>query len=214
MPDTDSDTLVQWPLAPRPVIVSGQIKAYYGHIRDATVPRSLWIIACRSRKPPWFPNLICQSFCPCRLPYPGEAVSSLLNGKAFASYAQARPSRDPHNPKPCGYVTGPQSSLHATVRAIARPASVGTFTTELSRSRLPASRVSYNYVRVPSPRWDPHPLATQPYGLQAQSHIIAFLAPPARRSPRNRQFPQLQSFGKPLPSHRHLRQGVENNGRS
>jgi hypothetical protein len=40
-----------------------------------------------------FPNLLCPSFCSCRLPYPGEAASSLLNGKAFAHYAEARPSR-------------------------------------------------------------------------------------------------------------------------
>ncbi len=39
--NADSDTLVQWPLAPRPVIVSGQIIAYYDHIRDAAAPARL-----------------------------------------------------------------------------------------------------------------------------------------------------------------------------
>ncbi|MDB6066117.1 MAG: hypothetical protein JWR26_2325 [Pedosphaera sp.] len=44
MPDTGSDPPVQWPLAPRPVIVSGRIKAYYGHIRVAAAPAGLVVL--------------------------------------------------------------------------------------------------------------------------------------------------------------------------
>jgi hypothetical protein len=60
--NTDSDALVQWPLAPQPVIVSGQIIAYYDHIRDAAAPTRLMDYSLAVLGPPRFPNLICLSF--------------------------------------------------------------------------------------------------------------------------------------------------------
>ena len=62
MLNTDSDALVQWPLAPRPVIVSGQIVAYYDHIRDAAAPARLLYLYLAVLGPPRFPNFICLSF--------------------------------------------------------------------------------------------------------------------------------------------------------
>lgn len=54
--------LVQWPLAPRPVILSEQLFAYYGHIRDSGVPLRLMDYARRVLEPQRFPNLLRESF--------------------------------------------------------------------------------------------------------------------------------------------------------
>ena len=67
--------LVQWPLAPPPVILSGCLIAYYGHIRVSDAPPRLIIYSVASKgtalKRQSFPNLLCLSFDTCRLPYPG-----------------------------------------------------------------------------------------------------------------------------------------------
>ena len=67
---------VQRPLARRRVILSRRVGAYYGLIRASdTAPGGLWsspaglCLAAAGQKVPAF---ICESFCPCHLPYPGR----------------------------------------------------------------------------------------------------------------------------------------------
>ena len=70
-PNADSESLVQWPLAPRPVLLSSRLNAYYGHIRDSGAPPRLMDSSATLLKRQRFPNLLCLSFGMCRLPYPG-----------------------------------------------------------------------------------------------------------------------------------------------
>ena len=67
----------QRPLARQRVIVSRRVVAYYGLIRDTGPLRSTFAVVARSlryrAKAQCVPTLLCASFAPCRLPYPGGA---------------------------------------------------------------------------------------------------------------------------------------------
>jgi len=66
---------VQRPLARQRVILSRRVDAYYGLIRGSRpLPTTYYSSSsglCLAAKAWRFPALICLSFCPCRLPYPG-----------------------------------------------------------------------------------------------------------------------------------------------
>jgi len=67
---------VQRPLARRRVILSRRVIAYYGLIRASdAAPIGLWfspIGLCLTAAGQKVPDLSCESFCSCRLPYPGR----------------------------------------------------------------------------------------------------------------------------------------------
>jgi hypothetical protein len=67
---------VQRPLARRRVILSHQVMAYYGLIRGSGPLPPISLVGytaglCPRARAQSFPTLLCVSFLPCRLPYPG-----------------------------------------------------------------------------------------------------------------------------------------------
>jgi len=110
---------------------------------------------CRQAKAQSFPNLLCVSLLPCRLPYPdgpsgpdGWAHPLAL---AFALFERARHPRCSTQAGSCMvFLSGLQSSLYATARQLARPTPARTFTSELSSHESPHWNVGYNYAGKPS----------------------------------------------------------------
>ena len=72
---SDANTPVQWPLAPQPVVLSGRLLAYYGHIRASASLQAAYELCplglALSRQRQRVPNLLCQSLRPCHRPYSG-----------------------------------------------------------------------------------------------------------------------------------------------
>ena len=151
-----SGNLVQRPLAPQRVILSRRIVAYYGLIRGSGALRPI----SRQRRlygqyraskasSQSVPALLCASFQPCRLPYPGGrrvfdcsqslrcGLRPVCRGSASASFL-ATGLRE-------GAFSGLQSSLYAAARSVAGPAPVRALTSELSSHESPHWYVRYNY---------------------------------------------------------------------
>jgi hypothetical protein len=84
VPNTDSDALVQWPLAPPAVMLSASLIAYYGHIRASAPLRQLYVLMadglCATQKVPTF---ICQSLMTCRRPYSDGSRESPTNPNSW-----------------------------------------------------------------------------------------------------------------------------------
>jgi hypothetical protein len=136
----------QRPLARRRVMLSRQVIAYYDLIRGpAALPPisfSLYGGSLPAAKPQRFPAFLCVSFRPCRLPYPagrrGFATVPIPSALAFAQHRQARhPALSTQPVSAWSTLSGLQSSLHAAARAVASPAPVRTFTSELSSHESP-----------------------------------------------------------------------------
>ena len=88
------------------------------------------------------PNLICVSFFPCRLPYPGGPDGGVtVRSPSVIAFAQFRKARRPPRSAPvgsrAGFFSGLQSSLYATARKVARPSPTRAFTFELSSQESP-----------------------------------------------------------------------------
>ena len=79
VPDAESDTLAQWPLAPPAVVLSASLVAYYGHIRASGCHRRFRFLCRRLRDSQKFPNLLCQSLIPCRRPYSGGSRAPMTS---------------------------------------------------------------------------------------------------------------------------------------
>ena len=149
-PSSYCDTPVQRPLAPRRVLLSRRLFAYYGLIRASAIlpsayllrPAGLFPLSVGMPEGPHFPLRVC-SFVPPSVPRRTSRLHSAVAWPrilTFALFVQARP---PHCPA-CwfsrGRVTRLQSSLYAAARRIARPSPARTFTFELTPPESPHRR--------------------------------------------------------------------------
>ena len=148
---------VQRPLALHRVMLSPQVIAYYGLIRDSRPFRCLIFFVQRifalrpsmgwRRELPQFAPHICSivpSLGPRRSKRLHMAVSSPFT-LAFALLTEAQLTHLRHAGLHLSGVTRLQSSFYATARWIARPSPARTFTFELSPPGSPQNGVEYNY---------------------------------------------------------------------
>lgn len=138
-----SSLSVQRSLARRRVILSRQVIAYYDLIRGSG-PLPPISDLCRytaglrrKAKAHSVPNLLCASFLPCRLPYPGGRAVSDCSQSARTGLRHVRSGSAPAIPTQKSVhawltISRQQSSLHATARKFARPTPTRAFTFELS----------------------------------------------------------------------------------
>jgi hypothetical protein len=96
LPSSDANLPVQRSLAPQPVLLSGQISAYYDLIRASRSHRTIYELFIRPSPLGLFwagtekvPNLSCLSVTPCRLLYPGSWMTAL--GCCFIIHASLPP---------------------------------------------------------------------------------------------------------------------------
>ena len=175
-------TPVQRPLAHRCVMLSLQVTAYYGLIRDCPVLQCLiffvhWFFALRprlgwSRQVPQFAPRICNTMPPSvprRLHRMHMVVSSPMI-IAFAIFVLAQQPLPTYAGSHAGWVTRLQSSLYATAWCLASPTPARAFTIKLPPNGSPQSDVDYNYTaynQLPQP--DFHRQDTRPYGLRTET---------------------------------------------
>ena len=173
---------VQRPLAPRRVLLSRWIIAYYGLIRDsrsscrlicfvqqdfALRPRMGW----QRELPQFNPHVF--STMPPPVPRRPDRLHLTVTSPvalAFAFFAEARLALSPtHVGSNVGRVTRLQSSLNAAAWRIACPSPKRTFTSELSPPESPQKGVGYNYAGKQSiPAVGLPPTDTRPYGLRTK----------------------------------------------
>ncbi len=129
---SDHDRGSSGPWLPRPVLLSGQFIAYYGHICASCDHPTAYGLFRRAAGPPFLPAsrrgspiYSASPFTPCRRPYPGGPSDC------------ARRPHYPTTPDQVGSVTRLQRWLHATAWSVAGPAPARTFTTELAWAGSP-----------------------------------------------------------------------------
>jgi len=145
---SDQSTPVQRPLAPRWVVLSHRILAYYGLIRHSRSLRSIYglirtVFARRSclgwsRELPQF-NLCDFPCVPPSVPRWAQWLRAVVASplvRVFAVSVAARHPHPAHADSHASRVTRLQSSLNATARKVACPSSARTFTSELSPPRV------------------------------------------------------------------------------
>ena len=79
VPNAQSGTPVQWPLAQPAVVLSASFVAYYGHIRASGCYHRFGFLCRRLRNSQKFPNLLRQGVLPCRRPYSGGSRAPLIS---------------------------------------------------------------------------------------------------------------------------------------
>ena len=89
-----------------------------------------------------FPTLLCVSFAPCRLPYPGgsgglDCCSSARGGLRPSVKGSAPATSHAEVGSRVAAISRLQSSLYAAARSVARPSPTRTFTFELSSHESP-----------------------------------------------------------------------------
>ena len=147
------DVPVQRPLARQRVMLSRQVIAYYGLIRDSQSLPLTYVFASgslpsgRDREVPHFTLRVLLSVPP---PVPRrtgrlQVVVASPTVVAFAQSARARHPLGHASRFSRGSVTRLQSSLYAAARRFARPTPTRTFTFELSSHESPHWNVEYNY---------------------------------------------------------------------
>ena len=128
-------------MAPLPVLLSGRIIAYYGHICASVGHPSAYVLFRRTagpaRQPQRVPNLLRVSILPCRHLYSGgsgDCSRLILRRPLWPSPLSDRlgTHKSASAGSRSGGVTKLQCSRYATARKVAGPAPARTFTTELS----------------------------------------------------------------------------------
>ena len=137
-------------LGSHPVLLSGRFIAYYGHICASVGHPSAYGLFRRAAgcpaQPQRVPNLLCQSFHPCRHPYPGGPSDCtrrcLHRWFCLHHISTGSATTCPTNPERVGRVTKLQPSLNVTAWGLARPALARTFTAELAWAGSPRKPTS------------------------------------------------------------------------